>query len=130
MQHQAQLTNLAEARLDLFETFTLASMKQQTNQEFLWLIFADKEMPKEQIDFFHKNLPHNALLVAAEQEKGATFRTLYGHSWTTIHQSVLAGNIPMLYDYYLASDSHILMETRLDADDALSHTVSGICVGR
>ena len=124
MQHQAHLTNLAEARKDLFETFTLPSMEQQTNQEFLWLIFTDKELPKEQVDFFHNILPNNALLIASEQEQDTTLRNLYGHSWTTFHQSVLAGNVPMLYDYYQASESHILVETRLDSDDALSHTVS------
>ena len=40
-QYQPNLLHLGEARLKLFKTFCLSSMKKQSTQRFIWLILTD-----------------------------------------------------------------------------------------
>lgn len=46
MQQQGNLTTLAEARLHLFETFTLPSLMEQSSQKFIWVIKVDPHLDK------------------------------------------------------------------------------------
>mmetsp|Transcript_16225 Transcript_16225/g.24334 ORF Transcript_16225/g.24334 Transcript_16225/m.24334 type:complete len:408 (+) Transcript_16225:61-1284(+) len=46
MQQQGNLTTLAEARLHLFETFTLPSIMEQSSQKFIWVIKVDPHLDK------------------------------------------------------------------------------------
>ena len=38
MQHQPKLVNLGRARLELFKSFCVPTMRQQTSRQFLWII--------------------------------------------------------------------------------------------
>lgn len=123
-QHQAHLWHLAEARLELFRAFTLPSMKQQSQKEFLWMIWTDPELNESirntLVDLV-QDLP-NVLVVANEAVKDTTLRDLYGHTMTSLASSIIHGDATLLANYRAASQSHVLLETQLDADDALSGT--------
>ena len=126
-QHQAQLMHMGKARIDLFRTFCAPSIHQQTNQDFLWLIWTDPGLNKELLyglmESF-KDFP-NAVIVGSTELVNKDFREdmnglgspIYG---TFNSKSVLYGSPKLLIDYHKQSQKRILLETRLDADDALS----------
>ncbi|KAL7558376.1 hypothetical protein ACA910_007064 [Epithemia clementina (nom. ined.)] len=125
MQHQPNLTHLGVARLDLFEAFTLPSMLQQSNQQYLWLIWTDPHLePHLMKDLIAlvSHIPNVLVLAAYHNEQESNLRTLYGHELKEWQRVVRSGDLGLLSAYYKASQSHILVETDLDADDALSQT--------
>ena len=122
MQHQGNLTDVGLARLDLFETFTVPSLLKQSNQQYLWLIWTDAKIDEavcQKLLDSVSRLP-NVVVLAMEREADSNLRNLYGHSWESIKSSVLSGDSNLLAEYYKASHFHVLLETSLDADDAIS----------
>ncbi|KAL7578942.1 hypothetical protein ACA910_006912 [Epithemia clementina (nom. ined.)] len=124
MQHQPSLSHLGMARLDLFKAFTLPSMLQQSNQQYLWLIWTDPSLEDElsrELVSLVSNIP-NTLILAAYNEQESNLRNLYGYDLNDLGRHVISGDIRLLSAYHEASQSHILVETDLDADDAFSKT--------
>ena len=124
MQHQGHLNNLGMARVDLFETFTVPSLMNQSNQQYLWLIWTDANLEVQVRRELFESISHfpNAVVLALEQEPDSNLRDLYGHSWDVVQASVIFGDVNLLAEYFKASHSHLLLETSLDADDAFSAT--------
>eukprot|EP00522_Entomoneis_paludosa_P009371 CAMPEP_0172440204 /NCGR_PEP_ID=MMETSP1065-20121228/917_1 /TAXON_ID=265537 /ORGANISM="Amphiprora paludosa, Strain CCMP125" /LENGTH=427 /DNA_ID=CAMNT_0013188989 /DNA_START=18 /DNA_END=1301 /DNA_ORIENTATION=+ len=123
LQYQQDLVNLGKARLDLFETFTLPSMLQQTNKQWLWMMYVDPNLNPEfkgHLLSLVENIP-NIVVMAHHRVEKEDFRSLHGMDLNTVGDHILAGDARLLIDYYRAAQSHVLIETRLDADDALSH---------
>ena len=126
MQHQPDLIHLGQARMDLFQTFTLPSIQQQTNQQFLWLIWTDQDLHQDlrrQLLDAVDHLDNAVVLGAAPPVKHTNLRNAFGHSLSTL---VSHGNVwknpQSLLDYFKASQTHLLLETQLDADDSLTAT--------
>lgn len=119
MQMQPSLIALANARLLLFQTFTLPSMQQQSNTRFLWIIRTDPDLnlrTMERLKQYVATVP-NAVLVASNQNpegfRGAAIDDI-------TETSVLVGKLQLVHAYHKAAETRRLLETRLDADDALS----------
>jgi hypothetical protein len=118
MQMQPGLAALAQARLLLLQSFTLPSLRQQTNQRFLWIVRTDPDLHAatlEQLKQLIATMP-NAVLVASNQNpegfRGAAMDDI-------TNQSLLVGDMQLVQSYHRASETRRLLETRLDADDAL-----------
>ena len=121
MQLQPHLLHLGQARLRLFETLTVPSMAHQTEQSFLWIIRTDPDLDssiRTPLIQLLKDLPVNVLLVASN-ENPEGFRE--GHCVADITaDTVWVGSWPLLQSYHEAAATHTLLETRLDADDAVA----------
>jgi Putative rhamnosyl transferase len=119
MRMQPGLAALANARLLLFQSFTFPSIQQQTNTRFLWIIRTDPDLNaqvKEKLKRLVATLP-NAVLVASNQNPEG-FR---GTAIDDITEaSILVGDIQLVRAFHNASETRRLLETRLDADDALN----------
>ena len=118
MQLQPHLIHLGRARLDLFRTITLPSMMHQTTSEFLWIIRTDPNLDGSLLrDLCNEvlKLP-NAVLIASNQNDDDI---RHGIKDVT-RESVLAGSYDLIMSYHEASLQKPRLETRLDADDALS----------
>ncbi len=93
-------------RFELFKTYCLPSVKQQTNQNFKWLVCFDSETPaifKNEIDLIAKSY--------------SNFKPLYIDGFT----EALTTISKVINSYLTVSDIHIIT-TRLDNDDALHKT--------
>uniref|UniRef100_A0A7S2V9E6 Uncharacterized protein n=1 Tax=Entomoneis paludosa TaxID=265537 RepID=A0A7S2V9E6_9STRA len=122
MQHQSGLVNLGNARMDLFKTFTLPSIRQQTNQEFLWIVWTDSSIRgKVRYEMLEaaSSIP-NVVVLGAEQQQDTDFRHLNGLEKDQLVEVYITGNQQMLMDYHEAAKTRLLVETNLDADDAFS----------
>ncbi|KAL7566395.1 hypothetical protein ACA910_011134 [Epithemia clementina (nom. ined.)] len=93
----------------------------------MWLIWTDLNLDKEIKDNLCQliaKIPH-AVVVGAEQSTTANFRSLNGiadttHSTYGLDEVFIADNKELFIDYDHASRTRLLVETLLDADDALS----------
>jgi len=143
MQHQAQLVNLGKARIDLFQTFTVPSMRHQTTQDFLWIVWTDPKLEPQLLyglmeelkDFPNAVIVGNSDIVSQDfrqsmnglllddqgDGKPAKTKKNQKEKKQIDQKTVLWGSRSLLMDYFEASQTRILLETRLDADDALSH---------
>ncbi|OBX25334.1 putative rhamnosyltransferase [Gelidibacter algens] len=90
-------------RFELFNTYCLPSVTQQTNQNFKWLVCFDSETP----DVFKTK-------VSEISHSYPNFKPLYLSASTNIID-VLTAEIKL---YLTSSDTHIIT-TRMDNDDAL-----------
>lgn len=118
MQFQPDLTSLGKARLELFRTFTLPSILQQTEQEFLWIVWMDPLLDTSlRQDFL--NLVHNVtnLVVIGSRAKTPFIRSDFFAE--LFESSVYAGSFPLLLDYHQAALTRTVLHTELDSDDAL-----------
>lgn len=121
MQFQPNLTELGWARLGLFEAFTFPSVTHQTNQQFAWIIRTD---PQLNIDLRTKlicllsgaNATNIFLVASNENPEGFRCKTCIVD---TEGDRLWYGNQTILESYWRAAQSSIVLETRLDADDAL-----------
>jgi len=129
MQHQAKLLNLGKARIDLFQTFTVPSMRHQTTQDYLWIIWTDPNLDKHLLyglmeelkDFPNAVVVGNLEIVTQDFRQSMNGLMLEDNEKLIDPKTVLWGSRLLLIDYYKKSKSRVLLETRLDADDALSH---------
>jgi hypothetical protein len=118
MQLQPNLTALGEARLRLFETFCLPSMSMQQVTNFVWFVMTDPDLePKllQQMNDLLEPYPHfylvlmNSKLVTPVDLEEMIQKKLF-----------LTGDINHLRRIMLDPSRPLLLETRLDADDALN----------
>lgn len=119
MQYQPHLVHLARARLEMFEAVTVPSIISQTNPDFVWVIRTDPDLDQTIRDPLIKILeqvPQAVLVASIENPKG--FRNGAGLTDVT-EQNVWVGEIDTLHRAHRASQSRIVVSTRLDADDGL-----------
>lgn len=118
MQFQPNLLSLGRARLELFQALTIPSMLHQTSRDFLWIIRTDPDLHDDlKLDLMASvSAVPNAVLVASN-ENPEGFRDAIGD---ITEESVLAGSWYAVESYHHAGTSHTVLETRLDADDAVS----------
>ncbi|KAL7561720.1 hypothetical protein ACA910_010937 [Epithemia clementina (nom. ined.)] len=121
MQHQPNLTHLGRARLDLFQTMTWPSMVQQSTQEFLWMIRTDPQLDAALLaDLVHviirQPLSSNVVLIASNVNDNDIRHNISD----VTPRTVLAGSYELVQSYHQAAQTRVVLETRLDADDALS----------
>jgi hypothetical protein len=115
MQLQPRLLHLGRARLDMFQSFTLPSILAQTNQQFIWIIRTDPDLDlslKTELLALLSPYPH--IMLVASNDNPEDFRS---SSITTL--PVWSGSTNLLQSYHQAAQTHVVLQTRLDADDAL-----------
>lgn len=118
MQFQPNLLALGKARLALFESMTVHSMQRQTVQEFLWIIRTDPDLDaslKSQLIRIVEKVPNAVLVASNENPEG--FRNAVSDITA---ETVLAGSLAAVESYHEAAHNHCVLETRLDADDAVA----------
>lgn len=129
MQYQPHLLHLGRARMKLFRTISLPSMKNQTNQQFLWIIRTDPNLdPELKDEFLEISDEMENLVVILSNQNVEDFRNHGLDDITDYDKQILARNDHerwkrscMLGSYYAgARDYRIVLESRLDADDALA----------
>ena len=126
MQHQPDLVDLGLARLKLFQAFTLPSLEFQQSWNFLWTIKTDPSLVPELRQAMHNTLSrsrlYNRIVLLGDNVNPGCFR----HSAAldnNKNETVLFGD-GRLYDDYVTkakSGLYVVVETTLDADDALPH---------
>lgn len=118
MQYQPNLTALGWARLELFREFCLPSVKKQTTQNFVWLIYTDPDLSPA--------LLHAMVDLLAGYDNYYLIKTLSNEMWrggqgvNLTRATVFTGNQSKLEAYIALRDTLPVLETRLDADDALN----------
>ncbi|KAL7561737.1 hypothetical protein ACA910_010949 [Epithemia clementina (nom. ined.)] len=120
MQLQPNLWHLGQARLDLFRTITIPSMVAQTTHEFVWLIRTDPALDGRLLQELRRllvNVP-NAVLVLSNQNDNDIRHVDNGILEPS--KQIVTGSYDLVQSYHQASLSHVVLETRLDADDALA----------
>jgi hypothetical protein len=120
MQFQGSLTELGQARLRLFETFCLPTMRQQSSQRFLWLIKTDPELDSSLLNALVELVkPYpNFYVVKSTNNLSGKWRS--GQDPQDLARSkVYSGDRALLERAMTLKDQRIVLETRLDADDGL-----------
>ena len=116
-QGQPNLTALGWARLELFRDFCLPSMLHQTTDNFVWLIYTDPQLDKGLLDAMVDLLaPHPRFYLIASMHN-----VLWkdGQAQNLTEAVVYTGNQTFLEETMAKRDLVPILETRLDADDAL-----------
>jgi hypothetical protein len=119
MQDQPHLIDLGLARLELLKEFPLVSLRQQTSQDFVWVIRTDpnlNETLKENlINTLESHDRH--LLVASNDNPNIQTDDLLNLDTG----SIWSGNYHEFTNYLslAKSSGSVVLESRLDADDAL-----------
>uniref|UniRef100_A0A7S3LK86 Uncharacterized protein n=1 Tax=Amphora coffeiformis TaxID=265554 RepID=A0A7S3LK86_9STRA len=116
-QGQPNLTALGWARLELFKDFCLPSMVHQTTDNFVWLIYTDPQLTKELLDAMVDLLaPYPRFYLIASMQN-----VLWkdGQAQNLTEATVYTGNQTFLEETMAKRDLVPILETRLDADDAL-----------
>lgn len=113
MQDQGNFTTLGKARLALFKTFCLATMRAQTSQAFLWIIRTDPNLDEFlRIEMIGLLKDHPTFFLVASNDQGRFNKNI-------LRPEILTGNRTLL-EWAVELRSHLpLLETRLDADDGL-----------
>jgi hypothetical protein len=116
-QGQPTLTKLGWARFALFRDFCLPSVAAQTTDNFMWLIYTDPDLDPDLLDamvdllkpyprfYLIKSL--NNVLWTEGQAESLTNATIY------------TGNQALIENYMMMRNKVPVLETKLDADDAL-----------
>lgn len=116
MQHQPNLLALGRARLKLFETICLQSLRFQDTRNFLWLILIDPQLHPELLEEMkHVVAPYSNFFLIRSQESDIRLRSVNT-------SSVESGDVNLLSRATKAVRSTLLVYTRLDADDGLGRT--------
>lgn len=118
MQLQSELVTLGKARLQLFETFCFPSMLRQDVDNFVWFLMVDPNLDKGILRRLETIMsPHPNFFVVLMNNKLVTPQNL-----TDIIKSRLlaTGDPELLSSAMLDTQRPLLLETRLDADDALN----------
>lgn len=117
MQFQPHLVELGWARLRLFEAITMPSVMQQTQSEFLWILRADPALDADiREDLLRILAPYDNVIVAGSNDNPEGFRNAGCIADLT---DLWMGSVETLQSFWEASQTHPILETRLDADDAL-----------
>lgn len=124
MQHQPNLVDLGLARLELFKTICLPTLKQQTNQQFLWIIRTDPELHpllKEPLLASLEGIPNVVVVGSNEVKKGSIdggFRSEDAVDDVT-EDSLFFGKMRLVQSFHRTGLKNTIVETNLDADDGL-----------
>ena len=133
MQHQPYLLSLGRARLDLFVTFCLPSLKSQVNKNFIWIIRTDPNLHSDLRDklialldgydnFILLGSNYNPEGFGRDSNDGTTFGDFLRDSKDSeeMTATVFSGNVTLVEEAFGKSkEGAIFLETRLDADDGL-----------
>ena len=124
MQLQPHLVSLGKARLELFEAFCLPSMINQQVDNFVWLIMADPNLQPSIMNRLKELVsPYPHFFLVIMNNKTVTPDILAS---TVNDKLFLTGDLNFLRSIMLDTNRPLLLETRLDADDALSRKTIGI----
>eukprot|EP00980_Cylindrotheca_fusiformis_P028882 scaffold22666_cov142-Cylindrotheca_fusiformis.AAC.1 len=124
MQHQPDLVELGLARLELFKTFCLPTITQQTNQEFLWIIRTDPELHptlKDSLIQAIDGLTNVAIVGSNEIRKGSIKGGFRGSNAISdiLPESLFYGKMILIKSFHNSAQTHTVLETNLDMDDGL-----------
>ena len=117
MQYQPNLTALGGARLELFEDFCMPSVVHQTTQNFVWLVYTDPDL--------HDDLLRAMVDLLAPYPNYYLIKTLSNSMWkggqaqNMTQATVYTGDRDQLEAFMALRNQLPVLETRLDADDAL-----------
>lgn len=115
MQHQANLTKLGQARLELFEAFCLPTIVHQTNQDFIWDIRADPNLDPDLLNEMAALLqPYPRFFLIKSNDNNHTLESID-------ESTIVTGDIDHWRKTKQAQKdrSKPFVRTRLDADDGL-----------
>ena len=127
MQFQPNLLELGRARLRLFQAVTLPSVTQQSNQDYLWIIRTDPQLAPELRDELIASVAafENIILVGSNDNPEG-FKTLDCIADMLQQQErddpIWSGSFATVQSYHDVAQNHIVLETRLDADDIVQLT--------
>jgi hypothetical protein len=122
MQNQPHLLDLGLARIELLKAFTIASLEQQTSQNYLWVIRTDPNLDvslRRSLIEALKDHDHHLLIASNEN------LNIQVHHLTTVDpNSVWSGDLSYATSYLLQKPrenigARMVLESRLDADDGL-----------
>ena len=117
MQMQANLTNLGQARLQIFKYFCLPTMVHQTT-DFLWIIRTDPDLdPSIKSHMIELLKPYPNFLLVGNNANPEYFREVTDIVNKT---QVFSGSIDVAKSYLEKSKDNYVLETRLDSDDGLA----------
>jgi len=105
---------LGDSRIELFKTFCLPTIANQTTNDFLWVILMDPDLDAvllKEMKQLVAPYPHFYLVRKVAQEIDLNDLDL---------DLVVSGDTNLLVQAAYMSKSKILMQTRLDADDGLA----------
>jgi hypothetical protein len=121
MQHQPDLLHLGRARLELFKSFCLPTMRKQTSRQFLWIIRADPKLhPILKAEFLNTLKGMNSVVVVGSNARIDDGHFRHENSIADINESTLwLGNLEIVQAYHRAAQTSLVLETGLDADDGL-----------
>ena len=122
MQHQAHLDHLARGRLKLFQTITLPSLLNQSNKDFLWIIWLEPQLEesikRQLLEMLRKVREKLSILVIGSSDaKLPDLRSTYYED--LLESSIYLGDPLILDDYREAAQTRVLLDTTLDSDDAV-----------
>ncbi len=124
MQFQPHLIELGRARLKLFQTITLPSVVQQTTaNELLWIIRTDPNLDTELRDtLFNMVQEYDNIILVGSNDNPEGFKCsdcIADMFHNSTFEPIWSGSIETVLSYWEAAQIYPLLETRLDADDAL-----------
>jgi hypothetical protein len=128
MQRQPHLVNLGRARLELFRAFCLPSIAAQTSKEFLWILWVDPDLPpdlKAELLSLVSSAGSgtsavNTVVVASNARIDDGYFRNQRTTEEITERTIWHGNVDAVRAYQAASQNRTLLETGLDADDALA----------
>jgi hypothetical protein len=119
MQFQPNLTELGLARVLLFETFCLPTLLRQSSQNYLWIIRTDPHLHDAvRQKFLTLVQPYSNIYVIASNENPGGFRST-AYMSDIQPATVWNGDYARLLRAHQASQTRLVLESRLDADDGL-----------
>ncbi|CAJ1947257.1 unnamed protein product [Cylindrotheca closterium] len=124
--HIIQTSVDSEMSAHVLDHFSFDSLESQTTYEFLWIIRLQELEESEEIEELLTSKivgksPLNVLVVKSDQTSNIEFRNRQAIGDIT-EETLLYGDMEMLEDYYRAVQNRTLLETTLEAFDALSKT--------
>jgi hypothetical protein len=121
-QFQPDFLTLGLARLEIFKAFTVPSLSHQTASNFLWIIRTDPALHPTLKRGLLGAVSHldNVLVIASNYNPEGFRGSDAIANITNDSSSVWAGSWDLLQSYHAAAQFRVVVESRLDADDALS----------
>jgi hypothetical protein len=117
MQGQPELLALGGSRMELFKTFCLPTMANQTTTDFLWFILVDPHLHPTLMDELKR-------LVAPYPHFFVVRKVSFDIDLEDLNLSLVeSGDKNLLVRAARESRSKVLVETRLDADDGLANVL-------
>ena len=132
MQHQPNLLLLGKARLELFTTFCVKTIAEQTSSNFVWMIRVDPKLSStllqpllDSLASYNSLKNRVAVIGSNEVRKGSRdggFRNDKSMEDVTLESLLYGMDLETLQRYHKKAKTSIVLETNLDADDGLAIT--------